>query len=210
MALGAVGKKESLSEKAYGMLREAILDGELKAGDILTEEGVADLMQISRTPVRSALQQLMLEGMLRTERKNLVVAAVREEELNDIDQVRAELESLSAELSCRRGLSRTQAEELLGYCRQQKEAAQKKDVRTFFLSGEQFHVRLAEFSGNRYLAEMISRASAAAVRYLTNQEDPGQYLDASGEEHEAVLKTILKGNAEEARVKMKQHVQKDA
>ena len=142
--------------------------------------GVRTLNVTKTNIVEKGIGQLMLEGMLRTERKNLVVAAVREEELNDIDQVRAELEPLSAELSCRRGLSRTQAEELLGYCRQQKEAAQKKDVRTFFLSGEQFHVRLAEFSGNRYLAEMISRASAAAVRYLTNQKDPVQYLDASG------------------------------
>ena len=208
MALGAVGKKESLAEKAYRMLKNAILDGELKPGEILTEEGMAELMQISRTPVRSALQQLTLEGMLRTERKNLVVAGVKEEEIKDIDQVRAELEPLSAALNCKKGLSKDQVMELTEYCERQKKAARDKDVRAFFLNGEQFHVRLADFSGNGYLADMISRSSAAAVRYLMNQEDPEKYLDDSGEEHEAVLASVLAGDPESARLKMRQHVQK--
>ena len=209
MALGAVGKKESLSEKAYQMLREAILSGELKPGDVLTEEGMDDLLEISRTPVRSALQQLASEGLLKAGRKNLIVAGVEEEELKDIDQVRAELEPLSAELACKKGLSLEQAEELREYCRRQNLAAQAKNVREFFLQGEKFHIRLAEFSGNRYLAEMISQASTSAVRYLTNQAEPARFLDASGSEHEAILQAILQGSPEAARRQMKEHVAKD-
>jgi DNA-binding GntR family transcriptional regulator len=207
MALGAVGKKESLSEQAYRMLRGAILDGELRPGAVLTEEGVAELLQISRTPVRSALQQLMLEGLLKAERKNLVVSAVGAEELRDIDQVRAELEPLSAELNCIRGLDDKQTDELLGYCRAQKQAAAEQKVREFFQAGENFHIRLAQFSGNQYLADMIIQASEAAVRYLVNQEHPEQFLDASGEEHETILQIIRSGDAEQARIRMKQHIQ---
>lgn len=206
MALGAVGKKESLSEKAYGMLREAILDGELKPGDVLTEEGIAELLQISRTPVRSALQQLMLEGLLKLEHKNLLVAGVNEAEIQEIDQVRGELEPLSAELVCRRGLGKEQIKELELYCRKQSEAAKQGLVKEFFLAGERFHLRLAEFSGNRYLAEMISRASASAIRYLANQEKPEQFLDASGLEHEEILQVILNGAPSEARRKMREHI----
>ena len=206
MALGAVGKRESLSEKAYGMLREAILDGELKPGDVLTEEGIAELLQISRTPVRSALQQLTLEGLLKMEHKNLIVAGVDEAEIQEIDQVRLELEPLSAELACRRGLSKAQTEELQEYCQRQSKAAQAGDVKGFFLAGERFHIRLAELSGNRYLAEMISRASASAVRYLVNQEQPEQFLDASGSEHEAILQVILQGDALAARARMREHI----
>ncbi|MBQ8184478.1 MAG: GntR family transcriptional regulator [Lachnospiraceae bacterium] len=209
MALGAVAKKESLSEKAYGMIREAILDGELKPGDVLTEEGMAELLQISRTPVRSALQQLSLEGLLRTERKNLVVAGIGQEEIREIDQVRAELEPLSAELASKKGLTRQQAEELKDYCQNQKQAAAAGDVKGFFLWGEQFHIRLAEFSGNGYLAEMISGASASAVRYLANQQHPEQFLDNSGAEHEEILQTILAGDAQAARKKMKEHIQQE-
>lgn len=206
MALGALAKKESLSEKAYGMLREAILDGELKPGDILTEEGVAELLKISRTPVRSALQQLTLEGMLKPDHKTLVVAGVDDAELQEIDQVRAELEPLSAELVSLRGLDPEQAEELHAYCRRQAEAARGGLVKDFFLAGERFHIRLAEFSGNRYLAELIRRASASAVRYLVNQESPEQFLDESGSEHEEILQLILDGDGQTARAKMREHV----
>lgn len=209
MALGAVGKKESLSEKAYQMLRDAILNGELKPGETLTEEGMAELLQISRTPVRSALQQLAAEGFLKTGKKNLSVARVGEEELQDIDQVRAQLEPLSAELACRRGLTKKQEEELRGYCRKQEKAARENRVRDFFHFGENFHIRLAEFSGNPFLAEMITRASMAAVRYLTNQENPERFLDASGAEHEQVLAAVLDGDAEEARRVMKDHIQEE-
>ncbi|MCI8514150.1 MAG: GntR family transcriptional regulator [Lachnospiraceae bacterium] len=207
MALGAVGKKVSLTEKAYQMLREAILSGELKPGEVLTEEGMADLLQISRTPVRSALQQLASEGFLESGRKNLTVARVDAEELRDIDQVRAELEPLSAKLACQKGLTEEQAKELRAYCQGQEQAAREEDVKSFFHAGENFHIRLAEFSGNPFLASMISRASMAAVRYLTNQARPEHFLDASGAEHERVLAAVLSGDAEAARRAMKKHIQ---
>jgi DNA-binding GntR family transcriptional regulator len=207
MALGAVGKKESLSERAYQMLKEAILSNELRPGDVLTEEGTADLLQISRTPVRSALQQLAADGFLKAGRKNLVVAGIEDEEIQDVDQVRAELEPLSAELNCRRGLTGQQTEELRGYCQKQNRAAAERNVKEFFRYGENFHTRLAEFSGNRYLASMISKASMTAVRYLMNQEEPERFLDTSGSEHEQVLNRILSGNCEEARAAMKKHIE---
>lgn len=209
MALGALGKKESLSEKAYQMLREAILAGELKPGDVLTEEGMADLLQISRTPVRSALQQLATEGFLTAGRKNMIVAGVDEEELKHVDQVRAEIEPLSAELVCRKGLTLDEIEELRGYCRRQNVAAQAGSVREFFLQGEKFHTRLAELSGNAYLAEMVGQASTSAIRFLTNQTDSKKFLDQSGTEHEEILMTILRGDTAKARERMREHVKKN-
>ena len=50
MALQAVNRGESLSDRAYRMLRNAILSGELAPGEPLTEESLAERLQISRTP----------------------------------------------------------------------------------------------------------------------------------------------------------------
>lgn len=49
MALQALKKRESFSDKAYQMLREAILTGELKPGEQLTEEALSAQLGISRT-----------------------------------------------------------------------------------------------------------------------------------------------------------------
>lgn len=66
MALQAVNRGESLSDRAYRMLRNAILSGELAPGEPLTEESLAERLQISRTPIRTALHRLVSEGLAET------------------------------------------------------------------------------------------------------------------------------------------------
>ena len=207
MALQALKKKESLSDKAYHMLREAILNGELKPGELLTEEALSAQLGISRTPIRAALQ--LLTAMRLTEcdaRGRIVVSSVIDSEVRDVDLVRLRIEPLSAQLAAERGLSDAQADELRGYCRMQERAAEEQDITTFFDYGYRFHNRLAEFTGNHFLAEMIGRASMTAVRYLMNSEDPAAFIDQSGEEHEQILQLVIARDAAGAAAAMERHI----
>ncbi len=207
MALQALKKKESLSDKAYHMLREAILNGELKPGDLLTEEALSAQLGISRTPIRAALQ--LLTAMRLTEcdaRGRIVVSSVIDSEVRDVDLVRLRIEPLSAQLAAERGLTDAQADELRGYCRMQERAAEEQDITTFFDYGYRFHNRLAEFTGNHFLAEMIGRASMTAVRYLMNSEDPAAFIDRSGEEHEQILQLVTARDAAGAAAAMERHI----
>lgn len=207
MALQALKKKESLSDKAYHMLREEILNGELKPGDLLTEEALSAQLGISRTPIRAALQ--LLTAMRLTEcdaRGRIVVSSVIDSEVRDVDLVRLRIEPLSAQLAAERGLTDAQIDELRGYCRMQERAAEEQDITTFFDYGYRFHNRLAEFTGNHFLAEMIGRASMTAVRYLMNSEDPAAFIDRSGEEHEQILRIVIARDAAGAAAAMERHI----
>ena len=207
MALQALKKKESLSDKAYHMLREEILNGELKPGDLLTEEALSAQLGISRTPIRAALQ--LLTAMRLTEcdaRGRIVVSSVIDSEVRDVDLVRLLIEPLSAQLAAERGLTDAQIDELRGYCRMQERAAEEQDITTFFDYGYRFHNRLAEFTGNHFLAEMIGRASMTAVRYLMNSVDPAAFIDRSGEEHEQILRLVTARDAAGAAAAMERHI----
>ena len=57
MPLEAVDRKEPLSERAYQILKNAILAGDLPPGEPLAEEGLAGRLKISRTPIRTALHR---------------------------------------------------------------------------------------------------------------------------------------------------------
>ena len=170
MALQAVNRGESLSDRAYRMLRNAILSGELAPGEPLTEESLAERLQISRTPIRTALHRLVSEGLAETAcGKGISVREVGDRDVRQVDEVRAVLEPLSASLCAARGLSAGEIEELRGYCEAQQQAAARGGVRDYFHYGDLFHIRLAECSGNDFLAAMISRATLTAARYLLTQ-----------------------------------------
>ena len=52
------------ADKAYFIIREAILNGNLKEAEKIVEEDLVELCQVSRTPVRDALKKLNYEGFI--------------------------------------------------------------------------------------------------------------------------------------------------
>ncbi len=209
MALEAVNRRESLSDRAYQILRNAILSGELSPGESLAEEALAGRLQISRTPIRTALHRLVLEGLAETGcGKGIAVRAVGNQDVRQVDEVRAVLEPLSAFLCAQRGLSAAQVVELQTYCEAQHQAALQGEVRDYFHYGDHFHIRLAECSGNDFLAAMIARATLTAARYLMSRPNPERQLGRFSGEHLEVLKMIEAQKPEKAREAMRCHIER--
>ena len=59
MALKNLKKQPSLADQAYEAIRAAIISNQLTPGETLTEEALAEMLGISRTPIRAALQRLL-------------------------------------------------------------------------------------------------------------------------------------------------------
>ncbi|SBW09909.1 hypothetical protein KL86DPRO_50315 [uncultured delta proteobacterium] len=62
--LPKIGHKQSLSDHAYTVIKEAILNNTFKPKDILLEESIAEMLGISRTPLRTALKRLEFEKLI--------------------------------------------------------------------------------------------------------------------------------------------------
>ena len=77
--LGAIKRNPTLADRAYEIIKEAIIANELKPGQVLTEEGLAEKLQISRTPIKSALLRLVYEEIAEYNgSKNVVVSDITE------------------------------------------------------------------------------------------------------------------------------------
>ena len=62
-----IQRPQSLREQTYQVLRSAILSGEFGAGSRLVETQIAEKLQVSRTPIREALQKLQKEQLIVTD-----------------------------------------------------------------------------------------------------------------------------------------------
>lgn len=92
----------SLSGRVFHKLREDILAGKYKQSEELKEKTIGDELGVSRTPVREALRQLELEGLVTiVPNKGAYVVGISEEDIRDIYEIRARLEGLCARRAAR-------------------------------------------------------------------------------------------------------------
>ncbi len=97
-------RRKSLGDDVADRLREAILHGELSAGQRLREEELAARLQVSRGPVRDAFVTLEREGLIRSSRhRGVTVVELTLRDLHEIYTLRSALEPLAVSLAIRRG-----------------------------------------------------------------------------------------------------------
>lgn len=101
--VGKIKSPASLAERAYEAIKESLLQMDLSdpsAGDRIDERGLADQLGVSRTPLREAINRLVMEGFLKVvPRKGVFVVKKSKKEIVEILLVRAALEGLAARLA---------------------------------------------------------------------------------------------------------------
>src|SRR5512136_1910356 len=91
-----IKNSETIRRKIYHHLREQLLNGEIPAQEHLVETKIAKAIGTSRTPVREALHSLELEGLIESiPRVGYVVKPLREEEVEEICEIRAAIEGVA-------------------------------------------------------------------------------------------------------------------
>ena len=94
---GGLKDHPSLQERAYQLVRGAILDGAYQPGERLFEAAIAEALGISRNPVREAVRRLQQEGLVEVRpRSGVFVASLSIEEARDLYRIRAALEGVAA------------------------------------------------------------------------------------------------------------------
>lgn len=87
----------SLSSRVFHTIRENILSGKYAMDEELKEKSIGEELGVSRTPVREALRQLELEGLVTIiPNKGAYVVGISEKDIRDIYEIRSRLEGLCA------------------------------------------------------------------------------------------------------------------
>jgi DNA-binding GntR family transcriptional regulator len=99
-ALKPLAQRKSAGQHIFEHLKQAIILGDISAGNRMVESRIAETMGVSRTPVREAIHKLEREGLLtRQNRGGFIVAGLNREEIEECFGIRAVLEGYAARLA---------------------------------------------------------------------------------------------------------------
>lgn len=198
--------KVSQAQRLRDLLEDAIVEGRFPPGARLDPEALAREYQCSRTPIREALQQLTMSGMVRVvPKRGTFVTQLGVTELVERFEVMAELEGMCARLAARRI---TEAE--LAALREAHEAcrvrAKAGDANGYYYENGLFHQRIYEASHNTFLTQEAMRLQAVLQPYRRLQLQVRHRLENSFTEHEAVVEAIATGDEARAAALLRDHV----
>jgi len=153
-------KKTNLSEQAYRLLTERILNGEYPAGTRLTEEALAGEFGVSRTPMREALRRLTAEGLIEPlPRRGLRVTSPDDAEIAELFLCRSLIEPrVLAE-----ALPRIPKEEIKSLLDRLESATPEESLAV----DEAMHRLAATYCGNRFLREIIENLIRRSAPFRT-------------------------------------------
>jgi DNA-binding GntR family transcriptional regulator len=196
------------SQLAVELIREAILDGQLAAGERLKEDELARRLDVSRTPVREALRRLESEGLVVVEpQRGATVRAYEGGELDDMYRLRAVLEGYAA----RRAAERISDDALAGLrksCDRFSRLAARKRVTPRELARENqlFHDGILAAAEDRRLAEMARSVIHLPLVYKAYVWYTPHQRRQSAHYHEQLVAAIARHDAERAGLIMQEHV----
>ena len=202
----APGTSSLLRDVAYERIKDAIRHGALQPGVLLSETRLSQLLGISRTPVREALQSLAQEGLVQIipGRAITVTAPSIDDALNAI-QVRSILEPAVVRLSTD-AIQPAQLDKLWQALQVMEEAVQRGDRAAWTNADTQYHEIISAACPNQLLGglslQIRNRMSYVAIDTKTSPER----LAECTAEHRLILERMTERNAPGAEQAMREHI----
>lgn len=201
-----MGDKYSLRGKVYDRIRENILNGVYKEHEELKEATLGEQMGVSRTPVREALRQLELEGLVEIiPNKGARVTGITKKDVEDIYQIRYLLEGLSARWATEH-VTEEQLEKMEEILYLTEFHAQKGHYAQVYELDSQFHELMYEASGSKLLNNILSDFHMYVTRIRKISLSNSSRSKNSTEEHRAILDAIKEHDADKAEKCAHDHV----
>lgn len=199
----------SLRGKVFRRLREDILSGAYQEGDELREITIGEELGVSRTPVREALRQLELEGLVNIiPNKGAYVTGISRKDVADIYQIRSMLEGMCAKWATENITSKQieELEEVLllsEFHLHKKDGGQAEQVTE--LDGK-FHKVLYEASNSRILEHVLSDFHKYVQMARAMSVGEKNRAKKSIQEHREILEAIKKHDGELAERLANRHI----
>jgi len=187
-------------------IEDEIIGGGLRPGERLDERAIAKRFQVSRTPVREALNRLASIGLIHDRgRQGSFVATITILDLFQIFEVMSELEGLCARLAARR-MSELERQELKHMADEFGFGSQVPAIDKYTELNIEFHKTIYRGTHNPFLEEMTRQMRRRVAHYRRHTFYLSGRISESAEEHRAIAEAICIGDAERAYVEMRSHV----
>ncbi|KON90312.1 hypothetical protein AF332_14425 [Sporosarcina globispora] len=194
----------SAKDFAYQEIKNWILKCEFMPNESIAEEELAKELEISRTPLREAMQRLELEELVvRQTNGRLKVAPVSAQEVRELFLVRSMLEGVIAAEAAEK-CTEQDIRHLSYFAHMIKQTAFEENLEDVSHFGSQFHTYLYELSQNKTAVKILRQLNDHIMRYRRL----AHFIDTkeTSFEHEEILDFIIKKDKHNAEAMMKKHV----
>lgn len=196
----------ALYQEVAERLRQRIFAHELQPGTWIDEQKLAEQYGISRTPLREALKVLAAEGLVTLKpRRGCYVTEISAQDLDDIFPLMAMLEGRSAADAVKRA-KRPDIEALKAIHEKLEKSARDDRIEAFFEANQEFHQKIQELSGNRWLLSVIQDLRKVLKLSRMHSLSLEGRLQQSLDEHRAILAAFVAGDSERAEKAMHDHL----
>lgn len=194
-------KRGALRNRLTAHLFDAILHGELSAGERIVEGKLARQLGVAQGTVREALQQLEHQGLVtKYDNRGTFVSRLTTEDIEGIYTVRRELEPLAAALA-RERLTAEHLDDLANLVEQMRIAGDAGDFVKLLKTDIEFHRLIWKVAGNKWIERALEVVCLPLFGcYLIKTSSGHLYNYAKDlEEHRTLLKVLSEGRSEEVR-----------
>jgi DNA-binding GntR family transcriptional regulator len=199
-------QRPPLSDEVYELLKKFIVGGELSPGARYSEEQLASLLGVSRTPVREALRKLHQDGFVSIQPgRGVRVTTLSPDDLRKIYPIISVLEALAAELAVAHVTS-ADLQEMRDYQVQMKTAAAANDAYTFLSVNMRFHRVYIMRSENPELRRMIETLKGRIQRFRLISLSQAGRMRTSYRQHQQIMKAFSRRNVRLVWTLVRQHV----
>lgn len=198
--------KYSLRGRVYSKVRENILNGAYEPGENLIEMRLASELNVSRTPVREAIRQLELEGLVESiPNKGVIVKGINEKDMKDIYKIRLLLEGLAARWAVKK-ISEESIKELEETYELMEFYTKKEDIENIEKLNTQFHQIIYEAASSNVLLHIL-KDFQVYIRLARHESlgVPGR-MKKSLMEHKEILEAIKNRDEDLAEKYLTNHV----
>ena len=196
-------------DKAYDVIRNAVLQGEFGVGFRLKENELAESIGVSRTPVREALRRLNAEGLIEFESNHrATVTRWSDESVEDLFRLRAMLEGFATALAAER-ISKEQIEVLASLAERMEQTLDgKKRINFDRISqlNSEFHKIILDAAKSKRLQALMAGLIEMTVILRTYQRYTAEELARSFSHHRELIAAFSAREPEWARAVMTAHI----
>jgi DNA-binding GntR family transcriptional regulator len=199
--------KITRAEELRLQLADEIVRGALPPGAPLDETDIARRFSVSRTPVREALRQLVVSGLVEARpHRGAVVARPSTERLTGMFEAMAELEAICAALAAER-MTPIERHQLEAVHEELRVLSHAGNPDRFHAVNERFHNAIYAGSQNAYIAEMTLATRVRVQPFRRAQFRNLGRLAKSHAEHDRVVVAIMRGDKAGASAAMRDHIE---
>ncbi len=200
------GEQYSLRGRVFHKIRGDILNGKYKENEELKEVAIGHELGVSRTPVREALRQLELEGLVRIiPNRGAFVTGIQAKDVHDIYMIRARLEGLCARWACEH-ITKELMDEMEENVYLAEFHAQKGNMTQMTELDNQFHWILYEAGASKMLEHLLEDYHQYVMRIRQKTLSTPERAVASNQEHRGIMEAIKAKDPDTAEVRAFQHM----